>query len=201
MKTLILRRRAVQVAIVVAAAAAAATWLGTARSGAAPTPPGLSSVSNQGGAAIALSTSEPLVKAGAAHGLTVADVRPLGTAGPTTFYKVGSTGCYATGPGLNGEQLAAMFCTSSFPSASQPVIVNLQRQGASDTDPNPLVTADGLAADAVAAVEFRDTAGSTVETSAVKNNLFRLDAVPASGLASFVALDRSGNVVYTTPAG
>lgn len=201
MKTSMFRRRRFHVVVVVAVVAAGATWLGTARSGAAPAPPGLAVISNPGGAPIALTPArDPLVRAGATRGLTVADVRPLGNAGPISFYRVGATGCYATGPGLNGEQLASLFCTVSFPSASQPVIVNLQRQGASDNDPNPLVTAYGLAADAVATVEFRDSAGNALKTAAVRNNLFRLEAVPAGDVASFVALDGSRNVVYSTPA-
>lgn len=44
------------------------------------------------------------------------------------------------------------------------------------------------------------SAGNALKTAAVRNNLFRLEAVPAGDVASFVALDGSRNVVYSTPA-
>lgn len=185
--------RALVVVTVLATAAAglAITW-----SGAAPAVSGLSSMSNHGGAPITLvAADEPLIRIGAAQGLTVADVRPLGVVGAITFYRIGSTHCYATGPGAQDEQLGSLFCTKGFPSASQPVVVKLQGKGG----PDPRITATGLAADAVVTVQFRDGVGHAVETSAVRDNVFGLIGVSAVRLHSFVALDATGKVVYSVP--
>jgi hypothetical protein len=171
-------------------------WFAVAGPGASSASSGLDRMSNRGGRPIALPAGrEPMLKAAVTRGLKVDDVRPLGTAGPLTFYRFGSTGCYALGPGTHGQRLASLFCTDTFPSPSQPAVVRLQSFRASRTGPL-LVTGAGLAADAVATVQLRDGTGRVVEASAVRDNLFWLDAVPANEVAWFVALNARGAVVH-----
>ena len=181
-----------------ALSAITALIIGTSRTGAAATPPGLTKVSNLGGPATPLAATEALAAAAARSGITVTAIRSLGTVAERSFYRVVGTPCFAVGPGLNGQQLAAMFCNGAFPSGSVPVMVRLTRFG-DDHAPATSLVAEGFAADAVASVALVGPDGSTVASSPVSANVFRLSSSAPETTSAFVALDRNGNQIYSTP--
>jgi hypothetical protein len=83
-----------------------------------------------------------------------------------------------------------MGCVPDFPSITTPILDFTMGQG---------YDVAGIAADVVASVALLDTAGVPVAKAAVANNLYSLPTASRPNVASLVALDASGNTLYSTP--
>jgi hypothetical protein len=117
------------------------------------------------------------------------------------YYRLASDAdCFAVGPAKGTQgRLAQIACMPAFPSAEQPVLDFTAFAG----PPGDLrvYRAEGFAADGVASVAFRDSAGALVSQTPVVDNAYFVDPPPSGVVTALVALDSTGDVLYTQPFG
>jgi hypothetical protein len=103
--------------------------------------------------------------------------------------------CFASGPAAQKDLFGSATCAPGFPSPEQPILeftVYTGRPGELDAHPYRF---DGIAADGVARVGFREPSGR-LHTTPVIDNIYSLTNVSDLTVASVVGLDRDGRTVY-----
>jgi hypothetical protein len=125
----------------------------------------------------------------------------LGVAGDQALYRLNrrdGAACFAAGPAnLAGERFGEVTCSETFPSQEQPILDLTVFHGSVE---NPTVyRTQGIASDGVASVAFKNAAGDIVAKTAVVDNVYRIDPIPAGELAAIVAFDKNGKIVAELP--
>jgi hypothetical protein len=137
--------------------------------------------------------------------ISVEDVSILATRGDRSFYRM-SDHCYGSGPASPTKYVFGQIsCTDNFPSAERPVIdfTVFGSTAGPDERPQPRTmtvhTSAGIAADGVAKVALLDADGHVVAETAVVDNIYRFDRVPAGNVTRVVAYSATGEVVFSMP--
>lgn len=191
--------RAVRLGLVAAVAIGVAVAFGATRLGATSAPSGLSKVSNHGSPAALEASAHDSLRTARQRGLARGRAWFLGTVGAESIYHIenGNQGsCYAIGAPLSNS-VGSVLCGTSFPSPDHPVVVSIVTPTTS-AGASAVVTAVGVAADAVTAVAFTGPNGRIVAKTAVEDNLFAI-AASSKRATAFRAFDASGRLVHSTP--
>jgi hypothetical protein len=174
-----------------------------AGAGARTEPPVLDRVSNQGErlpAPLSPRDEQALGRMPGANG----EVKLMGAYEGRAFYRFGPE-CFGTGPVSGSEyRFGALICTPQFPSKARPLLDMTVFHGTGqpgNSRPTDLFVgrSEGFAADGVASVAFKTTAGEIVGKTPVRDNTYSHSPIPAGPLAALVALDSSDEVIHSVP--
>jgi hypothetical protein len=161
------------------------------------------------GAPVSLTSADKRFLASFAQGgAELTSATPLVTRGARTAYQVANTAgsvCYAVGsaaPAATGNVLGQVGCVPSFPSASSPLVdFSVVDGGTSSSGPAHVYRTEGIAADGVASVGYRTGDGRIVGVTPVVSNVYESSSVPPDAVEQLVALDATGNVIWSEDVG
>ncbi len=134
-----------------------------------------------------------------------AGVRELAERGGVRFYLGRSQNrgavCYITGL-VHGAtpHFGVLTCPSDFPSEAQPILDYSPRMQTADALMPRILWLAGFAADGIACVGVRDSAGN-VNWTPVIDNVYASNTMPATPAAAIVAEDTNGQMVYSRKLG
>jgi hypothetical protein len=132
--------------------------------------------------------------------IDASSLRQIATRNGHAFFVANRQGggvCVSVGVVGSTRTLGSITCSPDFPSRSMPILD--QSVFAGSIDARTVRLLEGFATDGVAGVGLR-TAGGVVEAKTpVENNVYyRNTSLPAEPIDEIVALDASGNVIYSS---
>jgi hypothetical protein len=142
---------------------------------------------------------------GVPESISVEHISILGTRGDRSFYRL-SDHCYGSGPASpTNHVFGQISCTPAFPSPAVPVQDGTVFGSSAGPDERPqprtmtVHASHGIAADGVAKVALVDADGQVVAETAVRDNIYSFDRVPAGNVTKVVAYGTTGEVVFSQP--
>ena len=142
---------------------------------------------------------------GVPESISAEDVSILGTRGDRSFYRL-SEHCYGSGPASPTNYVfGELQCTPAFPSPARPILDGTVFGSSAGPDERPqprtmtVHASHGIAADGVAKVALLNADGQVVAETAVRDNIYRFDRVPAGNATKVVAYSATGEVVFSMP--